>query len=67
MPLIGNGDWNDGLNRVGVEGKGESVWLAWFLSDVLKSSFSGLKVSPGMLAPANCERSGDCVESRVLV
>lgn len=34
LPLIGNGDWNDGMNRVGVEGKGESVWLAWFLIDV---------------------------------
>ena len=31
LPLIGIGDWNDGMNRVGVEGKGESVWLAWFL------------------------------------
>jgi cyclic beta-1,2-glucan synthetase len=31
LPLIGSGDWNDGLNRVGREGKGESVWLAWFL------------------------------------
>ncbi len=36
LPLIGTGDWNDGLNRVGVGGKGESVWLAWFLADVLK-------------------------------
>jgi cyclic beta-1,2-glucan synthetase len=31
LPLIGTGDWNDGMNRVGVEGRGESVWLAWFL------------------------------------
>ena len=31
LPLIGSGDWNDGMNRVGVEGRGESVWLAWFL------------------------------------
>jgi len=31
LPLIGGGDWNDGMNRVGIEGKGESVWLAWFL------------------------------------
>ena len=30
LPLIGTGDWNDGLNRVGVGGKGESIWLAWF-------------------------------------
>ena len=35
LPLIGSGDWNDGMNRVGVEGKGESVWLAFFLYDVL--------------------------------
>jgi cyclic beta-1,2-glucan synthetase len=31
LPLIGIGDWNDGMNRVGVHGRGESVWLAWFL------------------------------------
>ena len=32
---MGTGDWNDGMNRVGVEGKGESVWLGWFLHTVL--------------------------------
>ncbi len=31
LPLIGSGDWNDGMNRVGHEGRGESVWLGWFL------------------------------------
>jgi len=31
LPLMGSGDWNDGMNRVGIEGRGESVWLAWFL------------------------------------
>ncbi len=36
LPLIGCGDWNDGMNRVGEKGKGESVWLAFFLSDVLR-------------------------------
>ncbi len=36
LPLIGGGDWNDGMNRVGEKGKGESVWLGWFLVDVLK-------------------------------
>jgi len=35
LPLIGTCDWNDGLNRVGAGGKGESVWLAWFLVEVL--------------------------------
>ena len=31
LPLMGTGDWNDGMNRVGAGGKGESVWLGWFL------------------------------------
>ncbi|MEO5822306.1 MAG: glucoamylase family protein [Vicinamibacteraceae bacterium] len=35
LPLMGNGDWNDGMNRVGHEGRGESVWLGWFLYTVL--------------------------------
>lgn len=35
LPLMGSGDWNDGMNKVGIEGKGESVWLAFFLYDVL--------------------------------
>jgi cellobiose phosphorylase len=35
LPLIGCGDWNDGMNRVGKDGRGESVWLAFFLYDVL--------------------------------
>ena len=36
LPLIGAGDWNDGMNRVGHEGKGESVWMGWFLNNVLR-------------------------------
>jgi cyclic beta-1,2-glucan glucanotransferase len=35
LPLIGAGDWNDGMNRVGEMGKGESVWLGWFLHATL--------------------------------
>ncbi|MBN2853367.1 MAG: hypothetical protein JXQ23_11595 [Clostridia bacterium] len=35
LPLIGSGDWNDGMNMVGVKNKGESVWLAFFLYDVI--------------------------------
>jgi cyclic beta-1,2-glucan synthetase len=41
LPLMGCGDWNDGMNLVGHKGKGESVWLAWFLYDNLQQ-FSGL-------------------------
>jgi cellobiose phosphorylase len=36
LPLMGCGDWNDGMNMVGKEGRGESVWLAFFLYDVLR-------------------------------
>jgi cyclic beta-1,2-glucan synthetase len=35
LPLMGSGDWNDGMNRVGSEGRGESVWLCWFLCDIV--------------------------------
>jgi cyclic beta-1,2-glucan synthetase len=46
LPLIGTGDWNDGMNRVGREGRGESVWLAWFLHVVLWE-FAGLAEERG--------------------
>jgi cellobiose phosphorylase len=36
LPLMGSGDWNDGMNKVGEKGKGESVWLGFFLYDVLR-------------------------------
>lgn len=39
LPLMGSGDWNDGMNRVGFPGKGESIWLAFFLYDVLAKFF----------------------------
>jgi cyclic beta-1,2-glucan synthetase len=35
LPLFGTGDWNDGMNRVGAAGRGESVWMAWFLHAAL--------------------------------
>jgi cellobiose phosphorylase len=41
LPLMGSHDWNDGMNRVGIKGKGESVWMGWFLIDVL-NRFSSL-------------------------
>jgi len=37
LPLMGGGDWNDGMNRVGIGGRGESVWMAWFLDVVLRA------------------------------
>ena len=48
LPLIGTGDWNDGMDRVGSEGHGESVWLAWFAA-VCADTFAELA--------AVCDRS----------
>lgn len=47
LPLMGSGDWNDGMNTVGNKGEGESVWLGWFLASVLE-----------MISPV-CARMGD--------
>jgi len=55
LPLIGTGDWNDGMNLVGHGGKGESVWLAFFLHDVLVR-FADLARQRG-----DVERANDCV------
>jgi cyclic beta-1,2-glucan synthetase len=44
LPLIGAGDWNDGMNRVGARGRGESVWLGWFAISVMHG-FADLAVS----------------------
>jgi cyclic beta-1,2-glucan glucanotransferase len=52
LPLIGTGDWNDGMNRVGHLGRGESVWLGWFLVVVLKQY------------AAICDRRGDSERAR---
>lgn len=46
LPLMGTGDWNDGMNRVGHEGRGESVWLGWFLCRVV-NDFLPLATSRG--------------------
>ena len=35
LPLMGGGDWNDGMDKVGIKGRGESIWLGWFLYTVL--------------------------------
>jgi cyclic beta-1,2-glucan synthetase len=37
IPLMGSGDWNDGMNTVGNQGRGESVWLGWFLINILNN------------------------------
>ena len=51
LPLMGSGDWNDGMNRVGIEGRGESVWLGWFLCQLV-AGFAPLARSRGDAARA---------------
>ncbi len=46
LPLMGTGDWNDGMNRVGAKGKGESVWNGWFFLSVL-NGFAGIASATG--------------------
>lgn len=51
LPLMGSGDWNDGMNTVGNKGQGESVWLGWFLYTVLQ------KFIPVCMGRADQERA----------
>lgn len=67
LPLIGGGDWNDGMNRVGILGKGESVWLAWFLINVM-NDFSEVLSRSGHQGSADgfrmqAKRLADIVEA----
>ena len=58
LPLIGSGDWNDGMNLVGRHGKGESVWLAFFLCEVLKqfATLARLHGDPSFAERCDAER-----------
>jgi len=56
LPLMGGGDWNDGMNLVGIVGKGESVWLGWFLLSMLKP-FSDIAAARGDIDAADRYRA----------
>jgi cyclic beta-1,2-glucan synthetase len=56
LPLFGSGDWNDGMNRVGRLGRGESTWMAFFLYDIL-GTWSGLCEASGDVSRANRYRA----------
>ncbi|HKX52479.1 MAG TPA: glucoamylase family protein, partial [Nitrosospira sp.] len=59
LPLMGTGDWNDGMNLVGFHGRGESIWLAFFLYDIL-IKFSDLAAGHGDAAFAErCKKEAD--------
>jgi cyclic beta-1,2-glucan synthetase len=65
LPLIGAGDWNDGMDRVGDKGRGESVWLAFFLYDVL-TRFSAIATSNGdILFAEYCKKEALTLQSNI--
>ena len=65
LPLMGAGDWNDGMNRVGHHGEGESVWLGFFLCEVLRQ-FAPLARSRGDEVFANrCETERSLLSQRL--
>ncbi len=65
LPLMGSGDWNDGMNLVGKEGKGESVWLGFFLYSVLKR-FSPLATRYGdKVYATRCDEESTKLQQRI--
>ncbi|MCD6681424.1 MAG: cyclic beta 1-2 glucan synthetase [Burkholderiaceae bacterium] len=65
LPLIGTGDWNDGMNLVGDKGRGESVWLGFFLHEVLRR-FAPIARDHGDEAFAqSCESEADALRERL--
>ena len=56
LPLIGTGDWNDGMDEVGAQGRGESVWLGWFLASLL-GPFASLSEDRGEAQQAAAYRA----------
>ncbi|MGB5651844.1 MAG: glycosyl hydrolase family 65 protein, partial [Sedimenticolaceae bacterium] len=66
LPLIGSGDWNDGMNRVGIGGRGESVWLGFFLYEVLRQFGALARQRDDTIVAELCategKRLGECLE-----
>jgi cellobiose phosphorylase len=55
LPLIGSGDWNDGMDKVGQHGKGESVWLAFFLYEILEDFIEVAKFKKDQIFVDRCK------------
>ena len=65
LPLIGSGDWNDGMNLVGIEGKGESVWLGFFLYDILRQFQEIAHMRGDQEFTDICERQADELRRKI--
>ncbi len=65
LPLIGSGDWNDGMNMVGQHGQGESVWLGFFLYEVLTQFAKVAGVHGDAPFAERCRREADRVRLNI--
>ncbi len=65
LPLMGSGDWNDGMNRVGIKGRGESVWLGWFLCDTLRQYARIAELRGDSVFAARCSREAEELGVRI--
>ncbi|HVN97113.1 MAG TPA: glucoamylase family protein [Syntrophorhabdaceae bacterium] len=65
LPLIGSGDWNDGMNMVGKDGKGESVWLAFFLYEVLTRFVGVAHLRDDVPFAQRCEREAEKLKRNI--
>ncbi|HSN44470.1 MAG TPA: hypothetical protein VLR88_10505, partial [Propionibacteriaceae bacterium] len=65
LPLIGTGDWNDGMNRVGAGGEGESVWLGWFLTATLTHFVDVARSRGDAVFAARCEKERDSLVAAI--
>jgi cyclic beta-1,2-glucan synthetase len=65
LPLIGSGDWNDGMNLVGRHGRGESVWLAFFLCHVLKEFAKVARLRDDVSFADRCETEATQLRQRI--
>jgi glycosyl hydrolase family 36 len=65
LPLMGSGDWNDGMNKVGEHGKGESIWLAFFLYDVLTRFAEVARMRRDVLFAERCRSEAALVRENI--
>ena len=65
LPLIGSGDWNDGMDKVGQHGKGESVWLAFFLYDILIRFIEVATLKNDTVFAGKCQQQADQLRNNI--
>ncbi len=65
LPLMGSGDWNDGMDKVGEEGKGESVWLAFFLFDILTRFVEISELKKDHLMAEKCKTQAEILRTNI--